>query len=100
MYFQPKFENSKPKHQTLRLLLLMTMGVSGPWSCLVCVRKNSRTHFDRPLGVSNKASLQNQLQNPRIRNSEKSNETFDRVIRGWLQYLEKQNMHPSLTAEI
>ena len=31
--------------------------------------------------VSNKISLQNQLQNPRARNSEEFNEIFDRMIR-------------------
>ena len=34
--------------------------------------------------VSNKASLQNQLQNPRASDPEESNEVFDRAIRGWL----------------
>ena len=33
--------------------------------------------------MSNKVSLQNQLQNPCARNPEESNEVFDRVIRGW-----------------
>jgi hypothetical protein len=32
--------------------------------------------------MSNKVSLQNQLQNPRGSDSEESNEAFDRVIRG------------------
>ena len=34
--------------------------------------------------VSNKVSLQNQLQNPRASDPEESNEAFDRAIRGWL----------------
>ena len=34
--------------------------------------------------VSNKASLQNQLQNPRASDPEESNEIFDRAIRKWL----------------
>ena len=34
--------------------------------------------------VSNKTSLQNQLQNPCARNPEESNEAFDRVIKGRL----------------
>ena len=32
--------------------------------------------------VSNKVSLQNQLQNPRASDPEESNEAFDRTIRG------------------
>ena len=34
--------------------------------------KETRRHFDRPLGT-----LQNQLQNPYARNPDESNETFD-----------------------
>jgi len=34
--------------------------------------------------VSNKASLQNQFQNPRASDPKESNEVFDRAIRGWL----------------
>ena len=34
--------------------------------------------------VSNKVSLQNQLQNPRASDPEECNEAFDRAIRGWL----------------
>jgi len=34
--------------------------------------------------VSNKVSLQNQLQNPCARNPDESNEVFDCVIKGWL----------------
>ena len=33
--------------------------------------------------VSNKVSLQNQLQNPRASDPEESNEAFDRAIREW-----------------
>ena len=33
--------------------------------------------------VSNKVSLQNQLQNPRASDPEESNEAFDHTIRGW-----------------
>ena len=34
--------------------------------------------------MSNKVSLQNQLQNPRASDPEESNEAFDRMIRRWL----------------
>ena len=34
--------------------------------------------------MSNKVSLQNQLQNPCASDPEESNEAFDRAIRGWL----------------
>ena len=46
--------------------------------------EDTEMDFDRLLGLSNKGSLQNQLQSPCARNLEESNETFDRVIRGWL----------------
>ena len=46
--------------------------------------EDTEMDFDRLLGVSNKGSLQNQLQSPCARNLEESNEVFDRVIRGWL----------------
>ena len=46
-----------------------------------CSSRIPRRGFDRPLGVSNKVSLQNQLQNPCARNHDESNEVFGRVVR-------------------
>ena len=54
------------------------------WALFGYSLENPRMNFDRPLGVSNKISLQNQLQDPYARNPEESNETFDRVIIGQL----------------
>ena len=52
---------------------------TGPvWFCSVLVNSDTLTAYT----VSNKVSLQNQLQNPRVSNPEESNEVFDCAIRG------------------
>ena len=68
-----------PEHYKLyRGLMLISNNVSALFGYFL---EDSRMDFDSLLRMSNKASLQNQLQNHYARNPGESNETFSRVIK-------------------